>query len=94
MPRERDGTEETALVRIRSQRGSGENVTYGMNTITNFRFLFAKYLKSEGVAENAIKAHVWSYLQGEEPVGLMVSGGDSIVMLDEQRAKVSRAVAG
>nr|ACF19853.1 ANT-5 [Toxocara canis] len=87
LPREIGGTEETALVRIRGQRGSGENVTYSMNTITNFCFLMAKYLKSKEVPLNQVRENVIQYLNGDSAVAMMVSGDDSVVILNKEESK-------
>jgi hypothetical protein len=87
---------------LQGQRGSGEVITYAMNTITNGAISFGKFTNAMGVSEDGVYAYVRSMLsqqrqrldeclsQGrsdvEPEMDMVVSGDDIVVFSDKDRA--------
>lgn len=78
------GQAETAIVEVEGQRGSGEVITYAMNTITNFCNIFCKYCVSNGIED--VRKEMDRYFSGKSGLRCVVSGDDSVVFLEQERA--------
>lgn len=74
------------VVGRRDQRGSGQVVTYALNTITNGKVQVARVLESEGLLqadESVLDAWLEKHL--EEALGNMVIAGDDVVVSTDNR---------
>nr|YP_009345031.1 polyprotein [Meaban virus]ABB90668.1 polyprotein [Meaban virus] len=82
-----DGGTVMDIISRRDQRGSGQVVTYALNTITNIKVQLIRMMEGEGVIGPAdmtepriIRVERWLERHGEERLGrLLVSGDDCVV---------------
>nr|WAB23640.1 polyprotein [Dakar bat virus] len=74
------------------QRGSGQVVTYALNTLTNIKVQLIRMAESEGVLDNLLNDHgmeTWLKQCGEERLTRMLVSGDDCVVnaIDERFGK-------
>lgn len=78
----RGGTTMDCLFSLRGQRGSGEIVTYGMNTITNACLNYCRMAHSMGIDDvyKFVKEHLERAMNSTAKWDMAISGDDSVVM--------------
>ncbi|AAC58759.1 NS5 protein, partial [Dakar bat virus] len=74
------------------QRGSGQVVTYALNTLTNIKVQLIRMAESEGVLDSLLNDHgmeIWLKQCGEERLTRMLVSGDDCVVnaIDERFGK-------
>nr|ADQ00968.1 polyprotein [Tick-borne encephalitis virus] len=92
----RDGGCIMDVITRRDQRGSGQVVTYALNTLTNIKVQLIRMMEGEGVIEAAdahnprlLRVERWLKEHGEERLGRMLVSGDDCVVrpLDDRFGK-------
>nr|7D6N_A Chain A, Tick-borne encephalitis virus RNA-dependent RNA polymerase [Tick-borne encephalitis virus]7D6N_B Chain B, Tick-borne encephalitis virus RNA-dependent RNA polymerase [Tick-borne encephalitis virus]7D6N_C Chain C, Tick-borne encephalitis virus RNA-dependent RNA polymerase [Tick-borne encephalitis virus]7D6N_D Chain D, Tick-borne encephalitis virus RNA-dependent RNA polymerase [Tick-borne encephalitis virus]7D6N_E Chain E, Tick-borne encephalitis virus RNA-dependent RNA polymerase [Tic len=83
----RDGGCVMDVITRRDQRGSGQVVTYALNTLTNIKVQLIRMMEGEGVIEASdahnprlLRVERWLRDHGEERLGRMLVSGDDCVV--------------